>query len=230
MTLPSRAMVAAPRLSERLGAPPPALWVGPGAARLHQRLVVPVPVETPAYRRTFRALLADSNKTDQYDDLIMKYARRYHLDARLLKSIMAAESEFDPMSVSPAGARGLMQVMPRTSEQLGVPAPKLCTPDGGIHAGAAYLQELFRDAWRHYHLRGVRYADAPPWLQQRVVAAYHSGPKALTSRRWFASTKSYVRKVVLYYNSNVTDLRRPGAEGQSLPSFAETVAPSGTLY
>jgi soluble lytic murein transglycosylase-like protein len=232
MAFPSRAMVAAPRLSELYAGAHPSLAAGggPEASRLHQQLVVPVPVETAAYRHTFRALLAAPDKTDRYDELIFKYARRNRLDARFVKSIMAAESEFDPNAVSPSGARGLMQVMPRTSDMLGVPSAKLRDPEGGIKAGTAYLQELFRTAWKDYHLEGVRYTDAPPWVLQRVVAAYHSGPKALRSRRWYASTRAYVRKVVLYYNSNVTDLRRPRAAARSLPSFADTLAPSGTLY
>lgn len=231
MPLPPRgALVAAPRLSERPSAAGPALDAQPSAARLHQALVVPVPKETAIYRHTFEALLAHPETTDRYDDLIMKYARKYRLDARFMKSIMAAESDFDPKAVSPAGARGLMQVMPHTSSQLGVPADQLFDPEHGIKAGAACLQELFQDAWKVYRLKGVRYADAPPWVQQRVIAAYHSGPKALTGRRWFRSTRDYVRKVILYYHSNVTDLRRPFGASRPLPSFAETVAPSGTLY
>jgi soluble lytic murein transglycosylase-like protein len=197
---------------------------------LHQDLVVPIPVETAAYRRTFRALLSQPGKTDRYDELIIKYARVYQLDARFLKSIMAAESEFDPRAVSPAGARGLMQVMPTTAEQLGLSAVRLNDPEAGIKAGAAYIQQLFKAAWRLFHLRGVRYTDVPHWVMQRVIAAYHAGPRFLTRDRWFAATRSYVRKVVLFYQSKVTDLRRPAGASQKLPSFAAAVAPSGTLY
>jgi soluble lytic murein transglycosylase-like protein len=224
-------VVAAPRMSERdPSSTPAATDRRPAAARLHQDLVVPVPVETPAYRRTFKVLLAEPDKTDRYDDLIIKYARRYRLDARFLKSIMAAESEFDANAHSPAGARGLMQVMPVTAEGVGVRSGDLYDPESGIKAGAAYIQELFKDAWRLFHLQGVRYTDVPHWVMQRVIAAYHAGPKYLTRTRWFASTRSYVRKVVLYYHSKVTDLRRPVSGARELPTFAEAVAPSGTLY
>ena len=223
--------VAAPRMSERAPSSTPAEGdQRPAAARLHQDLVVPIPVETPAYRRTFKILLAEPDKTDRYDELIIKYARLFHLDARFLKSIMAAESEFDVKAVSPAGARGLMQVMPTTSEQMGVSAGSLNDPDSGIKAGAAYIQQLFKTAWRLFHLQGVRYTDVPHWVMQRVIAAYHAGPKFLTRSRWFASTRSYVRKVVLFYQSKVTDLRRPTAASRELPAFAAVVAPSGTLY
>jgi len=225
------AVVAAPRLSEKAPAPASAAAdARPAAARLHQDLVVPVPVETPAYRHTFKVLLSEPDKTDRYDDLIYKYARRYRLDARFLKSIMAAESEFDTKAVSPSGARGLMQVMPATAEGVGVRARELHDPEQGIKAGAAYIQVLFKAAWRLFHLEGVRYTDVPHWVMQRVIAAYHAGPKFLTRKHWYASTRAYVRKVVLYYHSKVTDLRRPAGAGRELPSFAEAVAPGGTLY
>jgi soluble lytic murein transglycosylase len=228
---PASPVVAAPRLSEKAPSSTPAADdLRPAAARLHQDLVVPVPVETPAYRRTFKILLSQPDKTDRYDELIIKYARLYHLDARFLKSIMAAESEFDPKAVSPSGARGLMQVMPTTSVQMGVAAGDLNNPESGIKAGAAYIQNLFKTAWRLFHLQGVRYTDVPHWVMQRVIAAYHAGPKFLTRSRWFASTRMYVRKVVLYYHSKVTDLRRPSGAARELPSFAEAVAPGGTLY
>ncbi len=224
-------VVAAPRLSEKAPSSTPAADDRrPDAARLHQDLVVPVPVETPAYRRTFKALLAEPGKTDRYDELIIKYARQYRLDPRFLKSIMAAESEFDAKAVSPSGARGLMQVMPATAEQMGVSPRDLNDPESGIKAGAAYFQVLFKTAWRLFHLKGVRYTDVPHWVMQRVVAAYHAGPKFLTRSHWFASTRAYVRKVVLYYQSKVTDLRRPAGVTRGLPSFSEAVAPGGTLY
>ena len=227
----SNAFVAAPRLSERAPAPPADRSdLRPTAARLHQELVVPVPKETPVYRLTFKILLSQPLKTDRWDDLIDKYARTYRLDARFLKSIMAAESEFDPNAVSPSGARGLMQVMPATAEGVGVPARKLHDPEHGIKAGAAYLQHLFKTAWRLFHLQGVRYTDAPHWVMQRVVAAYHAGPKFLTRNRWFGSTRAYVRKVVLFYHSKVTDLRRPTGATLELPSYSATIAPGGSLY
>ncbi|MDX6769944.1 MAG: lytic transglycosylase domain-containing protein [Elusimicrobiota bacterium] len=200
------------------------------ASTLHQQLVVPIPRETPAYRRTFKRMLAQTDTTDRYDDLILKYARRHRIDARLIKAVMAAESEFRPDALSPAGARGLMQVMPATAEGLKVPADKLYDPEHGIKAGTGYLAELLRAAWKKFKLKGVRYTDAPEWVIQRVVAAYHAGPRFLTSTRWFGATRAYVRKVVLFYRSKVTDLRRPVRVPALAPSFREFVAPSGTLH
>ncbi len=206
------------------------LYRRPAVSALHQQLVVPVPDATPAYRRTFKIMLANPDKTDRWDDMILRYSKIYKLDSRLLKSIMAAESEFDPKAVSPSGARGLMQVMPVTSEGVGISARKLNDPASGVKAGAAYIQVLFKAAWKIFNLKGVRYTDAPMWVVQRVIAAYHAGPKFLTKLKLYPSTHAYVRKVILFYHSKVTDLRRPGKVQLELPAYSEAVTPSGSMY
>ncbi len=230
---PAGIMAPTPKTFERRGSDNKkleTLYRRPALSALHQQLVVPVPKETPAYRRTFRLMLANPSKTDRWDELILRYARIYKLDSRLLKSIMAAESEFDPKALSPAGARGLMQVMPSTSEGVGVPASRLHDPRSGVKAGAAYIQVLFKYAWKIFNLKGVRYTDAPMWVVQRVIAAYHAGPRFLTKLRLYPATRAYVRKVVLFYHSKVTDLRRPAATAASFPSYSEAVTPSGSMY
>lgn len=179
--------------------------------------VIPAPRETPAYRLTFNILAARPDLTDRYDGLVLKYARLHGLDARLVKSIIAAESEFSPKAVSPRGARGLMQVMPATAEELGVPRARLSEPEANIRAGTAYLALLFRAAWLKYKLKGTAYSDSPPWLRQRVIASYNAGPRSLTNTRWHAQTRHYVRKVLLFYRSPVADFRSP-------PSFLGRLA------
>jgi len=230
---PAGVVAPEPKRFEEAGSPNKALetlYSRPSVSTLHQQLVVPVPNETPAYRRTFKIMLANPDKTDRWDEMILRYAKIYKLDSRLLKSIMAAESEFDPKAVSPSGARGLMQVMPVTSAGVGIPASKLNEPASGVKAGAAYIQVLFKAAWKIFNLKGVRYTDAPMWVVQRVIAAYHAGPKFLTKLKLYPSTRSYVRKVILFYHSKVTDLRRPAGVQLELPSYNEAVTPSGSMY
>jgi soluble lytic murein transglycosylase-like protein len=230
---PAGVVAPDPKAFEAVGSPNKrleTLYTRPSARSLHQELVVPVPRETPSYRRTFKIMLANPDKTDRWDEMILRYARIYKLDSRLLKSIMAAESEFDPKAVSPSGARGLMQVMPVTAEGVGIPASKLHDPASGVKAGAAYIQVLFRAAWKIFNLKGVRYTDAPMWVVQRVIAAYHAGPKFLTRLKLYPATRAYVRKVVLFYHSKVTDLRRPAGVQLELPSYNEAVTPSGSMY
>jgi len=189
-------------------------------------LVIPTPKATRAYRRTFRVLRNRPNLTDRYDEIILKYASKHDLDPRILKAVIAAESEFNPGARSPVGARGLMQLMPRTAEGLGVSRKQLEDPEQNIKAGSAYLAHLYSRIWRRYKLKGVRYQDAPVWVVQRVIAAYHAGPRFLFKDRWFRSTRLYVRKVILFYQSDVTDIRRMPL-AQNLPELRLIRASSG---
>lgn len=167
-------------------------------------LVIP-PVPPLPFERTFHRLLARP-AVNGYDELIRAHAERLGLDPRLVKAVIAAESEFTARAKSPAGALGLMQVMPATSEDMGVSGRALYEPEANIRAGTAYMAHLFERAWTRYHLRGVSYLNAPAWLVQRVVAAYNAGPRFLAHRRLYAQTRDYVRKVLLFYRSKVTEL------------------------
>ncbi|MCB9651547.1 MAG: lytic transglycosylase domain-containing protein [Deltaproteobacteria bacterium] len=90
------------------------------------------------------------------------------VDPRLVLAVITVESGFDPRAVSPVGARGLMQLMPKTGRQwarrLGIPwrGPRtLFDPLANIQIGAAYL------AWLQGRFRGRR---------SLALAAYCHGP------------------------------------------------------
>ncbi|MBI2384405.1 MAG: lytic transglycosylase domain-containing protein [Elusimicrobia bacterium] len=164
------------------------------------------PVPPLPFTRTFDRLRRRP-ETDGYDAMIARHADALGLDPRLVKSVIAAESEFTARAKSPAGALGLMQVMPATSEEMGVSGRALYEPEANIRAGTLYMVHLFERAWRKYQLKGVPYKDAPSWLIQRIVAAYNAGPRFLAHRRLYAQTRDYVRKVLLFYRSKVSELR-----------------------
>ena len=100
------------------------------------------------YFRNSRAIARakDSMRVDlggqlsPFDDLAKKYAMRYGQDWRMLTAQMYQESKFDPEAVSWVGAQGLMQIMPKTGEQLGF--TNLQDPEDSIHAGAKYMHQL----------------------------------------------------------------------------------------
>ncbi len=89
----------------------------------------------------------------RYDDLIRAVADSAGIDWRLVAAIIHAESRFDPRAVSPAGAIGLMQVMPRSGRP---PAWRLSDPAVNLHAGVRHLMAVHRsfanldslDRWR----------------------------------------------------------------------------------
>ena len=67
--------------------------------------------------------------------MIKSLASEYHFDWRLIAAQINQESQFNPNAKSWAGAKGLLQVMPRTARQVGVNVNKLNIPENGNKAG-----------------------------------------------------------------------------------------------
>jgi len=88
-------------------------------------------------------------------------ADKYGLPRKLVRSVMAAESGFEPQAVSPKGAVGLMQLMPATAERLGAQA---WDPAQNVDAATRYLRDLL-----------LKY-DGALW---HALAAYNAGPGAV---------------------------------------------------
>ncbi|MBN8430044.1 transporter substrate-binding domain-containing protein [Microbulbifer salipaludis] len=84
-----------------------------------------------------RERLRDTSMLSPYDSLVRKYAQPADKDWRMVVSQMYQESRFNPRARSFAGARGLMQVMPRTARQMGISG--LYEPENSIRAGVAYM-------------------------------------------------------------------------------------------
>lgn len=76
------------------------------------------------------------------EGIIQKAAQAYHLDPDMIASIIQAQSNFDPKAESPAGAQGLMQLMPATAAELGVTDP--FEPEQNIMAASRYLNNLVK--------------------------------------------------------------------------------------
>ncbi|MEZ5476598.1 MAG: transglycosylase SLT domain-containing protein [Thiolinea sp.] len=74
--------------------------------------------------------------------MFRKYAEQFNLDWRLLAAQAYQESRFDPEAESFAGARGLLQLMPKTARSLGY--TRLDDPEISIKAGTHYLDWLRR--------------------------------------------------------------------------------------
>jgi soluble lytic murein transglycosylase-like protein len=118
--------------------------------------------------------------------LIRAAAIRHNVPPAFVKSIVAAESNFDCNVVSPKGAIGLMQLMPETAQEYGAD-PTI--PEQNIDAGTHYLRVLMD----RYH--------AGRSSLRRVIAAYNAGPAMVDKYRGippFRETRQYVARVLAF--------------------------------
>lgn len=142
---------------------------------------------TGAASATMTSSDASAPVTGDFSSLINQAAQKYGVDAGLIKSVIKAESNFNPNAVSGAGAQGLMQLMPGTARGLGV--TNSLDPAQNIEGGTKFLRRLLD----HYD-GNVRLA----------VAAYNAGPGAVDKYNGippYQETQTYVNRVLGYYQS-----------------------------
>lgn len=106
-------------------------------------------------------------KISPYDDIFKATGAAHGWDWRMLAAIGYAESGFNNNLVSWAGARGLMQIMPRSAVAYGLPLDKIEDPKANIEAAGRILSDLDRALSKKVPDRGER--------QKFVIAAYNSG-------------------------------------------------------
>jgi membrane-bound lytic murein transglycosylase MltF len=124
--------------------------------------------------------------TQNLDEVVSSISSQHHLDPDLVNSVIRAESGFNPRAVSPKGAQGLMQLMPKTASQLGVPNP--FDPQSNVEGGARYLRELLE----RYNFDLVK-----------ALAAYNAGPQRVEQYRGvppYYETRAYVARIVRDFN------------------------------
>lgn len=126
----------------------------------HQRLT------TPRVARRVHAPMLRQGVISYYDELFKRYSRGIGWDWRLIAAQCYQESTFDPEATSWAGARGLMQIMPKTADHLGLPRDQMTDPEQNIAAATRYLHELERE-FQYIHDRTER--------QNMVLASYNGG-------------------------------------------------------
>jgi soluble lytic murein transglycosylase-like protein len=172
------------------------LQMGGGTVEIAAEDVVAIEPE-----EVFTPLPAQPVVKAPYRELVEAAAERYKVDADLITSVIAVESNFDPKALSPKNARGLMQLLPETAERLGV--QNIYDPKENIEAGTRYLRELLQ-----------RYNND----LALALAAYNAGPERVQQYGRvppFAETLSYVRRVKRTYEKSKS---KPSAKAPARPA------------
>ena len=122
----------------------------------------------------------------KFRPLVRRASQRYDLPPALISAVIHAESFYNPIAVSHAGAVGLMQLMPATAARYGVYDRR--NPDQNVEGGVRYLKDLIAMFDNDLEL---------------AIAAYNAGENAVKSRGNvippFPETQNYVKKVLSLY-------------------------------
>jgi hypothetical protein len=119
--------------------------------------------------------------------IILQASSRYQVDPNLVRAIIMAESGYNPNAVSKKGAKGLMQLMPKTAQHLGV--ADSFNPEHNIDGGVRYFKQLL---------------DRFDGDTSLALAAYNAGSRYVRQYQGvppFKETQYYIKKVLLYYQS-----------------------------
>jgi soluble lytic murein transglycosylase-like protein len=122
----------------------------------------------------------------EMQEMLAHAGGEHNIDADLLASVVRAESGGHVRAVSRTGARGLMQLMPGTANELGV--QDAFQPGQNIAGGTAYLDALL-----------IRYHDNVAL----ALAAYNAGPRAVDRYHGvppYRETRAYVARVIREFN------------------------------
>jgi hypothetical protein len=133
-----------------------------------------------------RSTGATDSRVLDLNEVVNSASGKYRLDPDLVNSVIKAESGFNVRAVSRKGAQGLMQLMPGTASQLGV--PNAFDPRANVEGGTRYLRELLE----RYDFDLIK-----------ALAAYNAGPQRVEQYGGvppYYETRAYVARIVRDFN------------------------------
>src|SRR5579864_9438667 len=155
----------------------------------------------------FQSSVAVTSPRQDLSEVVNSVSDRYRLDPDLVNSVIKAESGFNVRAVSPKGAQGLMQLMPGTASQLGV--PNAFDPQANIEGGTRYLRELLE----RYNFDLVK-----------ALAAYNAGPHRVEQFKGvppYYETRAYVARIVRDFNKKKAAQQKAAASSVAKPGEAK---------
>lgn len=107
----------------------------------------------------------------QIKAILEETADRYHVPRNLVQAVAHAESTFDPTATSPAGAVGLMQLMPETAKELGVHPNERTDPAKSADGGVRYLAQMLNKYGNNIPLALGAYNAGPGNMDKAIAKA-----------------------------------------------------------
>lgn len=135
-----------------------------------------------------------------YWEVVSAAAQAARLDPYLVLAVIREESRFDPLAVSPAGAVGLMQLVPATARGMaaGGGSVQLVDPSTNIRLGAAHLGGLLQ-VFRGDVVLALAAYNAGASAARHFARLPLSAPEEFIERIPYAETRAYVRRVLESY-------------------------------
>jgi soluble lytic murein transglycosylase-like protein len=137
--------------------------------------------------RTKFKIGAFSRNPAEFEPIVKSVASEYGVDKNLVKAVIHAESGYNPNAVSPKGAQGLMQLMPKTAQ--GLKVPNSFDPKDNIRGGVRYLRFLL---------------DTFKGDVTLALAAYNAGLSRVNQYGGvppYQETRNYISRVLSYQKS-----------------------------
>jgi hypothetical protein len=154
------------------------------SARVRSTPSLPEVPPTPAPESTSHSMRVKKEE-GLFHPIILEAADRYEVDLALIKAIIMVEYSYNPNAISRRGAKGLMQLMPKTAEALGV--GDSFNPEHNINAGVRYFKKLL---------------DQFDGDVKLALAAYNAGSRKVKKYNGvppFKATRCYIKKVFKYH-------------------------------
>lgn len=140
-----------------------------------------------------------------YYELVSKYSKAYNLDPYLVLAVIREESKYDPYAMSVANARGLMQIISRTGEEIAksievsFSLEKLFIPEWNIKMGSWYLKKLIDDYKGNEVLALAAYNGGPGnvnfWVKKYDLFDLDEFVESIP----YKETREYVKRVLSTY-------------------------------
>jgi len=184
------------------------------ASKADPTVTVPASPTTPAVSGPMST--GRRSTPEELDQLVQKTAEKHRVDPRLVRAVIATESNWNVAALSRKGAQGLMQLIPETAQQLGV--ADAFDPAQNVDGGVRYLSMMLDRYNGDVH---------------KALAAYNAGPGAVDRSGGvprIPETRNYVQKVTSAYLGGTGLQPRAMATATPIPIYRAVEADGRVVF